>query len=361
MDRFIKITSEKKISEKPLNEKYRSRLYELVCQKKNVFVSGPPGVGKTTVVKDVLQNFKHFEMCCENIRFKDFLDNNETHIFIDDYDYEINLYKKMVDDISNGIKKHDGAFIVICEKYYMYPNFENIVIEKPTVSELLSLIPVGTEYMYAQAANDANGNIHNFLMYKDFPDTKDIFLSTKDYIIQLLCEIKYESSIKDTLQEHGSFWDMVHENYIFSDGTNLAKVINGLSLADAYDTRIYDGDWGSMKFFVNEVVRNTRLYLGKPLKPEDIKAGSCWSKNGNYKMRHHRLQNIIKKGPTNMNRECIYLLQKYAKVGDINKLLTYNVDATDFDIINHLCVGNKLKPRDVNNIKKELKNVINRG
>jgi len=358
MDRFIKITSEKKENENPLNEKYRRRLSELIALKKNVFVSGAPGVGKSTVVRDVLQDVKHFEMCSENIRFIDFLDNNETIIFIDDYEYEPKLYKRMIDNISNGIKKHDGAFIVICEKYYLYPNFENIVIEKPTISELLSLVPDAERHLYTKAAIDADGNISNFLTYKDFPDNKDTFLSTKDYIKKILCEIKDNDYIKDTLQEHGSFWDMIHENYIHSDGANIFEIINGLSLADSYDGKIYEGDWESMKFFVNEVVRCSRFYFGEPLNPEDIKAGSCWSKNGNYKMRNHRMNTIIKKGPRNMHRECIYLLQKYAANGEIDKLLNYNIDASDFDIINHLCLINKLKPRDVNNIKKQLRNVV---
>lgn len=356
MDRFIKISSEKKTPEKPLHKKYRDQLSVLIKEKKNVFVSGSSGVGKTTLVRDVLECTKYTEIDVYTLKFYNLLENSVSHIFIDDYDFEISSFKKIIEEISEGHKKNDGAFIVVCEKYYLYPNFENLVIEKPTVSELLSIMPLEHRNRYIDAAIRANGNINNFLIYKDFPDSKDVFKTTKEYVSDVLCDLR-NFKISDTLQEHGSFWDIIHENYLDSPDSNHVQIINALSIAEHYDTCIYDGDWGAMKFFVNEVIRFTRYYLNTPLDRDKIRPGSCWSKNGNYKMRRQKVANIISKGPVNMSRDSLYLLQKYAARGDIDRLVEYNIVASDFDIINHLCLKNKLKARDVSNIKKALNNV----
>ena len=50
------------------------------------------------------------------------------------------------------------------------------------------------------------------------------------------------------------------------------------------------------------------------------------------------------------------LLKKYAEKGDLEPLMAYNITPQDFDVINHISVGNGLKSRDVTRIKKALKN-----
>jgi hypothetical protein len=55
--------------------------------------------------------------------------------------------------------------------------------------------------------------------------------------------------------------------------------------------------------------------------------------------------------------EELCLLKKYAEKGDLSKLIEYKITPQDFDVINHLAVGNNLKARDVAKVKKALKNV----
>jgi len=52
------------------------------------------------------------------------------------------------------------------------------------------------------------------------------------------------------------------------------------------------------------------------------------------------------------------LLRKHAQVKNFDILLEYNITPQAFDIMNHLCVNNKLKQREVSNIKKQLKHVL---
>ena len=54
------------------------------------------------------------------------------------------------------------------------------------------------------------------------------------------------------------------------------------------------------------------------------------------------------------------LLKKYAENGDLDLLLEYKITPQDFDVMNHLAVGNGLKSRDVTRVKKALKNAYER-
>lgn len=56
-----------------------------------------------------------------------------------------------------------------------------------------------------------------------------------------------------------------------------------------------------------------------------------------------------------MHKEHLQLLNMYAKERNIDMLKSYNISAEDYDIVNHLSIQNKLKQKDVNNIKKCLK------
>jgi hypothetical protein len=56
--------------------------------------------------------------------------------------------------------------------------------------------------------------------------------------------------------------------------------------------------------------------------------------------------------------EDLCLLKKYAENGDIEPMLEYGLTPQDFDVMNHLAVGSKLKQRDVTRVKKALKNAI---
>ena len=358
MDRFIKIESEKNTGLKPLFQEQLEILRGYIKENKNVFVVGHPGIGKTTFVKTALSDTKNYELDADSIKFYNLVENSDTNIFIDDYDFDTYSLKKLVDDASEGKKKSNGAFIVISDKFVLYPNFETIVLEKHSPETLLSLVDDKDRWKYEESAWMADGNINFFFNYGQFKFQKDMFKTTKEYVNDILCS-EERVVIKDILQEHGSFWDTIHENYLDSKDCNAPKIIDALSLASLYDILIYDGDWGAMKFFVNEVLRIPKYYMGEPLDPNKIRPGSCWSKTGNHKMRKQRVRNILIKGPIAMHQDHLYLIRHHASNGNFDVLKTYNINANDFDIINHLAVGNKLKPKEVNFIKKTLRETPN--
>jgi hypothetical protein len=53
------------------------------------------------------------------------------------------------------------------------------------------------------------------------------------------------------------------------------------------------------------------------------------------------------------------LIRQYAIAGNLNPLIEYKLEPLDFDVMNHLAVGNKLKPTDVTKVKKKLRSLLN--
>jgi len=74
-------------------------------------------------------------------------------------------------------------------------------------------------------------------------------------------------------------------------------------------------------------------------------------------MRKQKFNEIYKKSRTGLGVEELCLLKNYAEKGDISKLVHYKITPQDFDVINHIAVGNGLKQKDVTRVKKALKNV----
>jgi hypothetical protein len=76
-------------------------------------------------------------------------------------------------------------------------------------------------------------------------------------------------------------------------------------------------------------------------------------------MRKQRVRNIAQMAaPKVVGVEELCLLRRYAQVKNFDILADYNITPQAFDIMNHLCVNNKLKQREVSNIKKQLKHVL---
>ena len=75
-------------------------------------------------------------------------------------------------------------------------------------------------------------------------------------------------------------------------------------------------------------------------------------------MRSQKFRDIQRRCGTQLDIDALGLLKRYAEVGDIEPMVEYGLTPQDFDVMNHLAVGNKLKQRDVTRVKKALKNAI---
>ena len=359
MDSFIKIVEQKK--EAPvdtLHTKQIDLLKKYISEQKNVFICGSSGVGKSYILNAVLNESNSYEILYDHLKskspFLSFIKGAPKHTFIEDYNSD---FKSIVERVSDGDKLTRGSLIVTSVNMCMFPNFETIFIPKHKPSKLLTL----TEDRSSKAENAAircNGNIRDFFSYMDDYDQKDMFKTPKEFIADVLTD-PTSNRIPDKIHEHGHIWDIFQENYLDSHGVNMTSAANSFSCADVMDTVMYSfGDWNLMPYFIINALSIPKSSLGKPLVKDKIRPGSCWTKYGNYKMRYQKFNDIQRRCGAYLGVDDLCLLKKYAENGNLEPMLEYCLTPQDFDVMNHLAVGNKLKQRDVTRVKKALKNAI---
>jgi len=363
MDSFIKIVEQKKESTvTTIHDKHIKRIRQYVREKKNVFICGAPGVGKTYILQKVLEGLNSVELQAEHMKskspFLQFIKPSSKHVYIEDYDP---VFKPVVERVSDGEKvTRGGSLLITTTNMCMYPNFETVFIPKHKPEVLLSLVDDKTPEAM-NAATRAQGNIRNFFTYLDGYDDKDIFQTPKEFITSVLSDPN-PIKIYDSISEHGHIWDIFQENYLDSRGVDVIRACDSFSQADVYDNHMYaDGEWNLMPYFVLHALVIPKSSLGEPLVKDKIRPGSCWTKFGNYKMRKQKYEEIRKKSRMGLGVEELCLLKKYAENGDLDLLMKYKITPQDFDVINHLAVGNGLKSRDVTKVKKALKDAYGRG
>jgi hypothetical protein len=361
MDSFIKIVEQKK---DPIVSTIHTKTIDLIRryirERKNVFICGSLGVGKSYILKAVLKGLNHVELLPEHLKSKSlflpFIKPSTKHVFIEDYDP---VFKPIIEKVADGDRISRGSLLVTTTNMCMYPNFETVFIPKHKPSVLKTLTDrIGPEV--ESAAIRAQGNIRNFFTYMEGYDEIDDFETPKEFIAGVLSDPS-PIEIYDSICEHGHIWDIFQENYLDSEGVDIIRASRAFSDADMYDTHMYSqGEWNLMPYFVLHALTIPKTALGQPLLKDKIRPGSCWTKFGNYKMRKQKCEEIKKKSRMGLGIEELCLLKKYAESGDLEPLVEYKISPQDFDVINHLAVGNGLKSRDVTRVKKALKNVYER-
>lgn len=361
MDSFVKVIEkpETKVV-KTIHTKQIDLIRRYIDEKKNVFICGPSGVGKTFILQTVLEGLTCVELRTEHMKSKSpflpFIKPSKKHVFIDEYEP---IFKSVIEQVSDGDKVSRGSLIVTSTNICMYPNFETVIIPRHKPEVLMTLTAETGHDVYAAAVRSL-GNIRNFFTYMEGYDEMDNFKTPKEFITELLTS-PHSTDIRDAVPEHGNMFGIFQENYLDSRGVDAAKVSMSFSDADFYDNRIYlGGDWSLMPYFVLHALTIPKTYLGEPLVKEKIRPGSCWTKYGNYKMRKQKYDEIRKKSGMSLGLGELCLLKNYAEKGDLSKLIEYGITPQDFDVINHIALGNGLKSRDVTKVKKALKNAYGR-
>jgi hypothetical protein len=359
MDSFIKIVEQKK--EPPvdtIHTKQIDLLKKYIRERKNVFLCGSSGVGKSYILQAVFNESNSVEIQQEHLKSKShfltFIKGAAKHAFIEDYGQE---FKSLVERVSDGERLTRGSLVVTSATMCMFPNFETIFIPTHKPHTILTLTEDRSKRA-EDAAVRCNGNIRDFFSYLDDYDDKDVFKTPKEFIADVLTDPNF-TKIPDKIHEHGHVWDIFQENYLDSKGINYTRASQAFSDADIYDDQMYSsGDWHLMPYFVLNALVIPKLSLGTPLVRDKIRPGSCWTKYGNYRMRVQKYRDIQRRCGKHLGIEDLCLLKKYAENGDIEPMLECGLTPQDFDVINHLAVGSKLKQRDVTRVKKALKNAI---
>ncbi len=340
MDSFIKIVEQKNEAVTDTIHTHEiDLLKKYIRERKNVFICGSSGVGKSYVLNAVLNESNSLEIQKEHLKSKSlyltFIKDAAKHAFIEDYDSD---YKAIIERVSDGERLVRGSLVVTSINMHMFPNFEIIFIPRHKPAKLLSLVAERSPRI-ENAAISANGNIRDFFSYIEGYDEKDVFKTPKEFICDVLCDPKPIGMIS-SIHEHGHIWDIFQENYLDSKGVNMCKVANSFSDADVFDMQMYTvGDWHLMPYFILNALLIPKMYIGKLLVKDKIRPGSSWTKFGNYKMRSQKYSEINKR--TGLYIEDLCLLKTYAENGDIQPMLDYDLSPQDFDIMNHLAVASK--------------------
>lgn len=360
MESFIKIIEQKK---SPVVTTIHGKQIDLIrrfmSEGKNVFICGAIGVGKSFILQKVLEGTNHVELLPHHLKrdspFLPFIKPTRKHVFIEDYD---SVFKSLVEEVSDGNKLTRGSLLITTTTMCMFPNFETVFVPKHKPEVLMTLVEKEGIEIYNAAVRSA-GNIRSFFTYIDGYDEMDKFQTPKEFITDVLTDPS-PIGIIDGIPEHGHVWDIFQENYIDSKGVDVVRSSDSFSLADILDNHIYKStNWHMMPYFVLHALTIPKSCLGEPLDRNKIRPGSCWTKLGNYRMRKQKYDGIRKKSRMGLGVEELCLLKNYAEKGDLSKLIEYGITPQDFDVINHLAVGNNLKSKDVTRVKKALKNAYN--
>src|SRR5210317_2389745 len=226
MDPFIKIVEQKKEVEnsvETIHTKQIELIRKYIRERKNVFICGASGVGKSYILKRVLKGVSHVELLSEHMKskclFLPFIKPSSKYVFIEDYDP---VFKPIIERVSDGEPiTRGGSLLVTSTNMCMYPNFETVFVPKHKPETLMKLTDErGSKVEHA--AIRANGNIRNFFTYLEGYDEMDDFQTPKEFIAEVLSETG-PIQIYDSISEHGHIWDIFQENYLDSEGVNIIE------------------------------------------------------------------------------------------------------------------------------------------
>jgi hypothetical protein len=361
MESFIKIIPQKKQEPLTLHSKEMQLLEKYISEGKNIFVCGPTGRGKSFVVTEVLRNKNVIELQVDTLHkikltFQDIL-RSKPIVLLDGYDTSVHWQKQIIDYVADNDSNVTSSLIVTSTSVHVLPNFELIIIPRRTPDEIVSLLPDNPRSRLA--AEKCDGNIFNFYDYVNNSDEKDVFKTSRDVITDILCTVG-TFDISQTLHEHGHVCDVIHGNYLDSVGQSTVDIIESLSCADIYDTKIYKtGEWDLMPYYALHAAAIPKMHLGEPIPANNIKAGSSWTKYGNYKMRLNKLNCIQSRNTSRISFDELSVIRQYVSKGNFEHALHYKLTPNDIDVMNHLALKNKHKPNEVMKLKKNMRSLIN--
>lgn len=318
-------------------------------------VYGKPGIGKTYMVTHelphhVIVDHTILKSRQGTIDFFERLRYSTAAVIIDDWEGVCDLIG--IHEIKGVISK--GPLVIISHTpVELTP--ETIMYEKPVLTrdQLIKLAP--THPNVQVLADKCRGDVRAFLQsLTHVSDSRDTFKTSREIVDDLVtCKdpIKY---IGQTLHEHGYVWNMIQENYIDAkriDIETCAQISDALSLAEMLDQKIYaDGAWDTlMPYFIIEGCVVPCQLMNQRLGSAKLRAGSMWTKFQNACMRRKKIRE------TKLEREELQVVRTYIEKNDYSMLDMYKLDAASVDVMNHLVIGQKLKPKVVELAKKHVR------
>jgi hypothetical protein len=232
---------------------------------------------------------------------------------------------------------------------------DTILYELPvmTPDQIEKLAP--THPSAKDLAVSCRGDVRSFLRsLTHASDAPDAFKTPREIVTDLVTCAQPSRYLTTTLHEHGYVWNMIQENYVDAKGITIetcTEITESMSIADVYDTKIYaDGAWDTlMSYFVLHGCVTPCHLMNQKLNPARMRAGAMWTKFQNVCMRRKKIHE------TGLSHDELQTVRAYVEHGDYRLLDEYKLDAASIDVMNHIVIGQKLKPKAVEQAKKHVR------
>ena len=354
MDRIVTIKKIKKYTCLSRENEIR-QIKEHISSHRAFCVYGKCGVGKTHLIKHCLETHIFVEVDSDTLKnkinmleFFDRFSGNKSIILYDNFDFDLTICKDFVDFLLTSNNPFTKSVIMCTTSEKCIDLCDSVYVPPLPYDTLISLAKTYNPTVNPhECVLNSGGNIHDIQFYISCGVFKDEFSTPKDYMYKILSNKTPINKMDREIQEHGYLCGLVHDNYVDVKGLSLEDmetISESLSCSDLIDQAMYSDDWNFLNYFIHQsVIYPSYIIRGRFKKPE-LRPGSVWTKFNNYKTRKNKL-NIIK-----IPVEYFKLLIHYG----VDFLKKYKIKPNDLDVINHLFLYNKLKPKQITNLKKQL-------
>jgi len=343
MDRFLKKTRDN------FDHEF-TKLGQTVC------VLGKSGIGKTWTVHNTL------DPCVEltadilsskraTLNFLERVKGTNIPVVLDEYESVLDLV---------GIRELTGAptngpFIVVSQIPVKF-DFEIATYNFPVPDEetIRRIVPGVSDEVLKKCRGDVRYAIQSLILKSD---DKDDFQGAKDFVESLVSktsDVRPVDFIGHAVHEPGNVTAILHENYVNSKTCDPAKVMDSLSECMIFESKIYAGNWELYPYYNLLGCILPAVQIGHSLKLP-LRPGSVWTKHQSACARAKRIDSLAQRIPgKRLSMDEIMMLHLYAVKGNIDILKEYEIKPQDLDVLNHLSIYHKIKPKDLTALKKSL-------
>lgn len=321
-----------------------------------VCVLGRSGIGKTWTVHNVLDpcieiTSEILKSKQDTLHFLDKVRGTASHVLIDEYE--------TVQDLV-GIREireppTNGMFVVISQIPVKF-DFEihTYHFPVPDADTIRRIAPGVSDAVVKECKGDLRWAIQSLSIHSD---AKDDFQGAREFLESLVSRtstVNPLASMSYSVHEPGNVTAILHENYVDSKTCQHADVINTLSEAMIFETKVYEGHWDLYNYYSVMGCTFPAYQIGHTLKPP-LRPGSMWTKFQSMCARTKKLEALAQRAPgRRISSDAIFLLFLYALDGNADVLKEHGLTSQDVDVLNHMSPYQKMRPKDVALLKKRL-------
>ena len=321
-----------------------------------VCVLGKSGIGKTWAVHNALDPY--VELTAEilsnkrsTITFLERLQGTNIPVVLDEYETVQDLIglREIVSPPTNGL------FVIVSQIPVNF-DFEIHTYNFPVPDEdtIRRIVPGVSDDVLKKCKGDLRYAIQSMTITSD---EKDEFQGAKDFIESLVSNSSHVNParfIGHSVHEPGNITAILHENYTDSRTCKPEEIVASMSEAMIFESKIYSGNWDLYPYYNFLGCVLPAIQIGHTLKPP-LRPGSVWTKHQSACARAKKFDTLARRIPgKRLSNDEILLLHSYAREGNINVLKEHGLTTQDLDVMNHLSLYNKIKPKDLAALKKRL-------